>query len=51
MIFTDTLLCHDDHIEEEERRIAFILYLVDKDWTEEDGGHLDLFGKDGTDYL
>lgn len=45
--FTDTLLCHDDHIEEEERRIAFILYLVDKNWTEIDGGHLDLIAKDG----
>lgn len=35
------LLCHDD--ETEGRRIAFIIYLVPKDWSEEDGGTLDLF--------
>jgi Rps23 Pro-64 3,4-dihydroxylase Tpa1-like proline 4-hydroxylase len=35
------LLCHDD--EWEGRRIAFIFYLVPKDWSEEDGGTLDLF--------
>ncbi|GJJ73684.1 prolyl 3-hydroxylase /prolyl 3,4-dihydroxylase [Entomortierella parvispora] len=39
------LLCHDDDIknEKEGRRIAFILYLVDEDWTAADGGALDLF--------
>ena len=39
------LLCHDDDIknEKEGRRIAFILYLVDEDWTATDGGALDLF--------
>lgn len=30
-----TLLCHDDELE--GRRIAYILYLVPKDWKEEDG--------------
>lgn len=45
--FTDVLLCHDDLIAEEERRVAFILYLVDEDWCEADGGHLDLFARDG----
>ena len=38
--YTDHLLCHDDELE--GRRIAFIMYFV-KDWTEEDGGTLDLF--------
>ncbi|KAF9973865.1 Prolyl 3-hydroxylase ogfod1 [Actinomortierella ambigua] len=39
------LLCHDDDIknEKEGRRIAFILYLVDDDWSAADGGALDLF--------
>jgi Rps23 Pro-64 3,4-dihydroxylase Tpa1-like proline 4-hydroxylase len=39
------LLCHDDDIknEKEGRRIAFILYLVDEDWSAADGGALDLF--------
>jgi hypothetical protein len=43
---TDHLLCHDDELE--GRRVAFILYLA-KNWTEEDGGSLDLFavGKRG----
>ena len=45
--FTDVLLCHDDLIAEEERRVAFILYLVDEEWQEADGGHLDLFTRDG----
>jgi len=40
---TDYLLCHDDELE--GRRIAFILYLV-PDWSEEDGGALDLFSTD-----
>ena len=46
----DYLLAHDDDVrsemesENEGRRIAFILYLVDaKNWSEEDGGSLDLF--------
>ncbi|KAJ1658953.1 putative component of NuA3 histone acetyltransferase complex [Dispira simplex] len=46
------LLCHDDDIRQgqEGRRIAFILYLVDSDWTAEvDGGALDLFDKDAKD--
>lgn len=39
------LLCHDDDIigDDEGRRIAFILYLVDESWSEKDGGRLDLF--------
>jgi Rps23 Pro-64 3,4-dihydroxylase Tpa1-like proline 4-hydroxylase len=37
---TDHLLCHDDELE--GRRIAFILYLSPQ-WSEEDGGTLDLF--------
>ncbi|TMW56439.1 hypothetical protein Poli38472_006449 [Pythium oligandrum] len=38
------LLCHDDKLE--GRRIAFIMYLVEEDWTEADGGELSLFGHD-----
>ena len=41
--YTDHLLCHDDELE--GRRIAFIMYFV-KDWTEKDGGTLDLFDLD-----
>ena len=41
--YTDHLLCHDDELE--GRRIAFIMYFV-KDWTEKDGGTLDLFDRD-----
>jgi len=37
---TDHLLCHDDNMG--DRRIAYILYLSE-DWTEQDGGTLDLF--------
>jgi len=37
----DYLLCHDDELE--GRRIAFILYLVQGEWKEEDGGGLQLF--------
>ena len=37
------MLCHDDELE--GRRIAFIMYFV-KDWTEKDGGTLDLFDRD-----
>ncbi|KAG1694108.1 Prolyl 3-hydroxylase OGFOD1 [Nymphon striatum] len=43
--YTDVLLCHDDELE--NRRIAFIFYLVPDDWTEKDGGKLDLFSIDG----
>lgn len=45
----DHLLAHDDDIqgemefENEGRRIAFILYLVDEKWSSKDGGALDLF--------
>lgn len=38
------LLCHDDELE--GRRIAFIFYLVPKDWNEKDGGKLELFDVD-----
>jgi len=41
--YTDHLLCHDDELE--GRRIAFIMYFV-KDWSEKDGGTLDLFDRD-----
>ncbi|KAJ1972417.1 putative component of NuA3 histone acetyltransferase complex, partial [Dimargaris verticillata] len=42
------LLCHDDDIRQskEGRRIAYIIYLVDEDWSAKDGGALDLFAKD-----
>lgn len=39
--FTDYLLCHDDQLE--NRKIAFILYLTESDWSNEDGGQLELF--------
>ena len=41
----DWLGCHDDDIASTEtgRRIAFIIYLVDEDWSEQDGGELALF--------
>lgn len=42
--YTDTLLCHDDELE--ERRVAFIYYLVPRDWSAADGGALDLFDSD-----
>jgi Rps23 Pro-64 3,4-dihydroxylase Tpa1-like proline 4-hydroxylase len=48
--FTDHLLCHDDDIQDinkNGRRIAFIYYLVDKDWNKSYGGSLDLFKTDG----
>jgi len=38
---TDYLLCHDDELE--GRRIAFIFYLVPVNWSDKDGGALDLF--------
>ncbi|XP_065577034.1 prolyl 3-hydroxylase OGFOD1-like isoform X2 [Artemia franciscana] len=41
---TDVLLCHDDELE--GRRIAFIFYLVDENWTADDGGTLDLYSSD-----
>jgi Rps23 Pro-64 3,4-dihydroxylase Tpa1-like proline 4-hydroxylase len=44
----DVLLCHDDMLE--ERRIAFILYLVPDEWSEQDGGELLLFSRDGTNH-
>lgn len=41
------LLCHDDDIKDDAfmhgRIIAFIIYLVDEDWSKEDGGALELF--------
>ncbi|XP_023320742.1 prolyl 3-hydroxylase OGFOD1 [Eurytemora carolleeae] len=43
---TDYLLCHDDELE--GRRVAFILYLVPEDWSEKDGGLLELFNTDET---
>ena len=39
--FGDYLLCHDDRLE--NRKIAFIYYLVPVDWGEGNGGTLDLF--------
>jgi Rps23 Pro-64 3,4-dihydroxylase Tpa1-like proline 4-hydroxylase len=46
------LLCHDDDIvsanQQFTRKIAFIIYLVEPDWNEQDGGALELFdSKDG----
>jgi Rps23 Pro-64 3,4-dihydroxylase Tpa1-like proline 4-hydroxylase len=46
------LLCHDDDIKQSSngncRRVAFILYLVEEDWSVHDGGALDLYEhKDG----
>jgi Rps23 Pro-64 3,4-dihydroxylase Tpa1-like proline 4-hydroxylase len=48
-VFEDYLLCHDDDIHGtvEGRRIAFIYYLVPENWTDTDGGTLDLFATDG----
>jgi prolyl 3-hydroxylase /prolyl 3,4-dihydroxylase len=45
-IYSDTsyLLCHDDDLS--ERRIAYIMYFVDEEWSPEDGGTLDLFDHD-----
>jgi Rps23 Pro-64 3,4-dihydroxylase Tpa1-like proline 4-hydroxylase len=42
------LLCHDDDIKEEvetgvARRVAFVYYLVDDAWSEEDGGEFAMF--------
>ncbi len=44
VVVLDVLLCHDDELE--GRRIAYILYLVDEDWTSADGGNLDLYSVD-----
>jgi prolyl 3-hydroxylase /prolyl 3,4-dihydroxylase len=43
--YSDYLLCHDDDIQGKEygRRIAFIYYLIDNNWSISDGGALDLF--------
>lgn len=38
------LLTHDDRLD--SRRVAFVLYLVDEWWSEEDGGSLDFFPTD-----
>lgn len=35
------LLCHDDVIG--SRRVSFIIYLTDKEWTRQDGGCLELY--------
>lgn len=43
----DVLLCHDDELE--ERRIAFILYLVPA-WKEDDGGALQLYDCDAKNH-
>ncbi|KAJ2777226.1 putative component of NuA3 histone acetyltransferase complex [Coemansia javaensis] len=42
------LLCHDDDVRRGEvtRKIAYILYLVDEQWDERDGGALALFATD-----
>lgn len=40
---TDHLLCHDDNMD--DRRIAYIFYLTN-DWSEKDGGTLDIFDTD-----
>lgn len=37
----DYLLCHDDQLR--GRRVAFVFYLVDCSWSEQDGGSLDFF--------
>ena len=42
--YNDHLLCHDDQLE--ERRIAFILYLVPGEWSDKDGGAFDMFDRD-----
>jgi len=42
---TDYLLIHDDH--QDDRMVAFILYLTDEDgWDKNNGGNLQLFTKD-----
>lgn len=54
--YTDYLLCHDDDIHDKNqhgRRIAFIYYLVPPEWNTDgsDGGNLDLFRVNGTDFI
>lgn len=39
------LSCHDDELD--DRRVAFIYYLVPESWNAEDGGRLQLFSLDG----
>ncbi|OQV21115.1 putative Prolyl 3-hydroxylase OGFOD1 [Hypsibius exemplaris] len=39
--YTDHLVCHDDRLT--TRKIAYVYYLTDPSWSEEDGGTLDLF--------
>ncbi|KAI8319152.1 hypothetical protein GQ54DRAFT_299567 [Martensiomyces pterosporus] len=48
----DHLLCHDDDVHRGKlaRKIAYIIYLVDEDWSAEDGGALGLFGNDENRY-
>lgn len=48
-IYLDTLLCHDDELE--DRRVAFIYYLVPVNWTEQEGGSLDMFNVNGNTYM
>ncbi|KAI1280791.1 Prolyl 3-hydroxylase OGFOD1 [Halotydeus destructor] len=45
--YTDVLLCHDDQLE--ERRIAFMVYLVQGEWSGTDGGTFDMFDRDAND--
>ncbi|KAJ2231794.1 putative component of NuA3 histone acetyltransferase complex [Coemansia sp. RSA 1722] len=46
------LLCHDDDVHRGKmtRKIAYIIYLVDEEWSEEDGGALGLFDSDDSRY-
>ncbi|PIA15265.1 hypothetical protein COEREDRAFT_82227 [Coemansia reversa NRRL 1564] len=46
------LLCHDDDVQRGKltRKIAYIIYLVDEDWKEKDGGALGLFTTDENGY-
>ncbi|KAJ2080623.1 putative component of NuA3 histone acetyltransferase complex [Coemansia sp. RSA 988] len=46
------LLCHDDDVQRGKltRKIAYIIYLVDEDWTVKDGGALGLFATDSRGY-
>lgn len=48
----DYLLCHNDdikRIKNNGRLVAFIYYLVDRDWTPEDGGSLQILSSDSKD--
>ncbi|XP_061181742.1 prolyl 3-hydroxylase OGFOD1-like [Saccostrea echinata] len=42
--YTDVLSCHDDELD--DRRVAFIYYLVPPSWKEDDGGRLQMFSLD-----